>query len=244
MEEPRKTIRGLSLFLLGMGALFAILLTIFGLWPDLEASLFDTNNSSGEQLRALRCPVLITPADEAMIRLKLTNPLDQPINFLARANISQGLVTFMRQENRRASVEPGESVEFTWSVQPEDAVYGRMVLARVRVLRTNVLPARQKACGIMILDVPFLRGNQIIGGLLAATLFYLVVGGGLWLRSERPLTERKREQAQFAAGLILMLLLTMTFSLIGWWGSGAVIILITFLILIAYFDRFNVQRRV
>lgn len=225
-----------------MGMVLALVLIGFALWPDFEAALFDTNNARGESLNSLHCPLLITPSDAATIRLTLTNPLDKPVNFLVRANISEKFVSLIRQEQGEARLQPGERTEFTWPIEPQDAVYGRMILARVRVLRASTLPTRQKACGVLLLNVPIVTGNQIVGGLLAMTLLYLGGGGFLWVRHERPLTGRKRELARIVGAFVLLLLLTLFFSLIGWWGSGVVIILVMFLILGAAVERFALRR--
>ena len=224
------------------GILFALVLTFFAWWPDFEAALFDPTHSGGESLNSLRCPLLITPSDEAAIRLTLTNPLDRPVNFLTQANISERFVTLMRQENSQVMVQPGESAELAWSVTPEDAVYGRMILARVRVLRASGLPARQKACGILVLNVPVVRGNQIIGGLLGATFLYLGVGAALWLRNERPLTGRQRERIRTVGVFALLMLLTMGISLLGWWGGAILIILLMILLLVAFLERLSTQK--
>ena len=242
MKESDKTVRLLSVFLFVTGMALALLITIFTLWPDIEAAMFDVNNARGESLNSLRCPWLITPSDEAAIRLRLRNSLDRPVNFLAQANISEGFVTLMRHEQARATVQPGESTEFAWLIRPEDAAYGWMVLARVRVLRASSLPARQRACGILVLDIPVLSGNQIMGGLLAATLLYLGVGTTLWIRSERPLTKRKRERIRAIGLFALLLLLTMTISLIGWWGGGIIILLGMVLFLAVVIERLGGQR--
>jgi hypothetical protein len=237
MEVSSKAVRVLSIFLFVLGITLAIVLTIFALWPDFEASLFDTTHAGGESLTSLHCPLLITPADNASLRLTLANPLEQPINFLVRANISDGFMTLMRQEEAQATVQPGERVAFAWSVKPEDAVYDRMILARVRVLRTVGLPARQRACGIFVLNVPVLRGNQIIAALLTATLLSLGGGTVLWLKNERPLTKRQGERTRVIGVLTLLLLLTMTASLIGWWGAGLLILMIMVLFLVVIIER-------
>ena len=226
-----------TIFFIATGVILALTLTIFALWPDFEAALFDTNNANGESLNTLRCPLLITSADEATIHLTLHNRSDRTVNFLTRANIARRSLTFMRQENDRATVPPGEKAEFAWSVSPEEAVYDRMILARVRVLRTNSLPARQKACGILVLNIPFLKGSQIIGGLLVGTLLSLGAGTILWLKWKRPLTGRKRKFTHLVGLLVLLLLLTMTFSLVGWWGSGLIIIVVMLIALAALIEH-------
>ena len=238
MEKTSNAVQFLSLFLMSMGMVLSLVLTIFALWPDFEAALFDTNNANGEALNSLHCPLIITPADEAVIRLKLNNSSDQSVNFLTRASIAQKSLTFIRQVNARATVQPGEDVEFTWAVSVEDAVYERMILARVRVLRTSRLPTRHKACGILVLNVPLLKGNHIVVGLLAAILLYLGGGAVLWFRHERPLSKFKRDITRVLGLFVLMLLATMIFSLIGWWGSGFTIIVVMFLVIGAGIDRF------
>jgi hypothetical protein len=117
-----------------------------------------------------------------------------------------------------------------------------MILARVRVLRTNTLPERQKACGILVLPVPVVKGAHVVGALLAAILLCLGLGAALWLRQERPLTARQRERARIVGLLAFLLLLTMVISLLGWWGGGIIIIMIIILFLTAVMERFGWQK--
>lgn len=243
MERSNKAVQVISIILVITGMIFSLVLTAFALWPDFEASLFDTNNANGEKLTSLRCPLIITPADQAAIRVTLENPLDKPVNFLVFAHISQGFVSLIREEDDRTTAQAGETVTFSWPVNIEDAAYGRMILARVRVLRTAGTPARQQSCGIMVLNVPFLKGNQVTGGLLVSTLLYLGVGAILWFKNERPLTGRKRDFAQIVGGFALLLLMTMFLSLIGWWGGGFIIILGLLLLIAASIERLSFYKR-
>jgi hypothetical protein len=92
------------------------------------------------------------------------------------------------------------------------------------------------------LNVPVVRGNQIIGGLLGATLIYLGLGALLWLRNERPLTGRQRELSRAAGIFALLLLLTMGISFLGWWGGAILIILVMLLLLVAFLERLSIQK--
>lgn len=237
MTRASKTSRILSGLLIAIGTSLALLLTAIALWPDFEAVRFDITHAGGEALPALRCPILITPVDEAAIRLELTNPRDRPINFLVRTNIAAGFVSLLREEQEQTLLQPGESVEFVWPVTVEDAVYGRMILARARVLRAGGLPERQRSCGIMVMFTPLGRGQHIVAGLLAAILLSIGTGSLLWLRQERPFAGQMKPRTRVVGVFVLLILLTMTASLLGWWGSGVLIILFMLLAVVALIDR-------
>ena len=220
------------------GVMFALLLTIVSFWPDQEASLFDSSLSAQDSLNTLRCPLIVTPNEAAAIRVTLTNPLERPIQLLARARISDGYVTLMRQETRTVPLSPGETQTASWAVSGEDAVYGRFILARVYVFRQNPLPSRQKACGIWFLDVPLVTGGQLVGAAAAASFLGMLVGGVWWLRLEWPLRAQRRDVALAVGTLTSLVLIAAGMSLSGWWSGGLLVILLTVLVLVVILERY------
>lgn len=230
--------RFLSSLLFVSGILFTLLLAIVAFWPDQEASLFDSSLSAQATLNTLRCPLVITPNEAAAIQVTLTNPLERPIQLLARARISDGYVTLMRQETRTLQLAPGETQTISWTITGDDAVYGRFILARVYVFRQNPLPSRQKACGIWFLNAPLFTGMQLIIAAATASLLGIVGGGAWWLRLEWPLRQRRRDLALAAGTLALLVLAAAGMSMLGWWTAGLLVILLAILVLVVMLERY------
>lgn len=230
--------RVLAIVLYSFGLIMALGLAIIGFWPELEATLFDSSTSSDQSLTTLRCPMVITPAESAAISATFSNPLDRPTQFLVRTHISQEYSTLLREFNHKVALDVGESEKLEWDVSADDAVYDRLVFARVRSLRSSQIPSRQQSCGILVLDIPGLSGSQFVAVLFAASLFGLVVGSALWLRGVWPLEDRDRELAIGFGMVTLLVVLCTVLSLAGFWALSLGVFVIIILAFIGIFEHF------
>jgi hypothetical protein len=218
--------------LFAVGVLFSLVLTAAAVWGDLEASLFDSSIREETSLRPYSCPVLLTTAETGTIRFSLSNPTDRPIERYIQTNISEGYITYMRRIQMQLPIAPGETEEVEYTVSPEDAAFGRFILARTRVLRNAPLPSASSACGIMVLDLPFLRGNQIETFLLVVGLFGMGGGWGLWLYANRPL---KRKSIHITYSMLLLMviqILGLFFSLSSMWIMGLIMLVVALVVLV------------
>ncbi len=236
-KSDRNARLGALLFVLGL-LLTAVMSFIF-FWPDMEASLFDTNSiaEANGRARALRCPYVITPAEVAEIQASFKNPLDREITFLVRSRISQGYVTLMRQESELVRIPPGEELTLMWPVAAGDAAYGRVIMARILTTRSAAAPSQHDFCGILLLNVPGLTGGQIVTpGLI---LVVLLLGGGAWLWwGKRPLNDYQRRFVVPFALLALTLLASLVAGLLNAWLFGLVLLVATLVLVGIILERF------
>lgn len=231
--------RTLSLGLFMGGLLLALALTLVALWPDLEASLFDSALGAERSLENLRCPIVVTPADAAAIQATFTNPFDRPVQFVVRANITQGFVSLQREEDTLLQLAPGEEATLSWPIAPQDAAYERLILARIFAFRSAPLPARARTCGILVVNNPLVSGKTIVAGAVSLSLLSLGVGAALWLGS----VERQRWAAGHTAGrLAFLILLALGASLLGWWAVSLVLLLLLLLLLAVLLERYLLGR--
>jgi hypothetical protein len=205
------------LFLLGL--LWLSVLAFLLSWPDMEASVFDTGTSlvADERLRALRCPYVITADEEAMVRVRFENEADRKASFLVRSRISRGYLTLVDEDTQQLNLAPGQAQSLEWPVSARDAVYGRVVMARVLAMRSAAGPARERACGILVLGPAGIPGRWILA--LSLLLGLALCGGGAlwWWRQRRPLGFHARGTARRAGLLSFVVLASLVAGLLSLW---------------------------
>jgi hypothetical protein len=231
--NPKKIQRALGVFIFAIGVFFGMVLLGIAVWGDLEASLFDTSMRGDASLTTLRCPVMMTPNEIGRVSATFENTLGRPVTFTIRAHISQGYVTLMREIDSKLSLEPGETQTLEWTVTPDDAAYGRLVLMRVHLSAKYPLPSRDASCGILVVDQPYFTGNQITALTLATSLLSMIVGAGLWVVANRPLRGPAREAIRAMGVLATSTLVGLVLGLLGQWLLGILFFVITLLLIAA-----------
>jgi hypothetical protein len=239
MYHRKGLLRTLAVIVFAAGTLLGFIVVTGATWADLEASLFDSSMTADEALGSLRCPVLITERESGTISATIKNPTERLKTRYVRAHISQGYLTVMREEDTKFEVESGAKRKLEWSVGPEDAVYGWMILARIHVFGSYPLPAQHQSCGILVLDVPGLSGTATVVIAAAASLLLMALGLGLWLLVGRPVVGRERNAAAAMAAMAVILCLGLLTLLVGWWEAGVLSLVVIILLLggiIAHFS--------
>jgi hypothetical protein len=240
MKVQSRTLRFLSVLVFSAGVFLGIALLGGAAWGDLEATFFDvmTSRQANAHLTTLSCPVLMTATEAGTVAATFKNPTDIPIDFLVRAHISEGYLTQMREVSSRLPLAPGESQRLEWAVTSDDVVYGHLILVRVFLVGHSPLPARQGSCGVLVLDLPYLTGNQLFVMISAASLLCMMAGAGLLAAENR--TRRRVglgvNRAMVAlAGLVVV---GMIVSLIGGWLLGVATFVIAVLVILGIVAHF------
>jgi hypothetical protein len=237
MDLFSKRIPALSIMIFSSGVVLSLIFIVISVWGDLEASLFDASIREETSIKAYRCPIMITNEEIGIVKASLSNPLDREIERFIQTNISEGHVTLMRQIRTHLPLAPGETRDLEYEVYPEDAAFGRFIFARTHVFRNAPLPSQSSACGILVVNIPFVTGNQLIAFLVAGGVVGLVSGWGLWYTSNRPLKGKKAHTTYSMLLLLILLLFGIVFGFVSQWMLGlAALIGAIFLIveLIAY----------
>ncbi|MBN1249248.1 MAG: hypothetical protein JXC32_16435 [Anaerolineae bacterium] len=226
----RPFVRTLSLIVFAFGVLLGSMLIGVTVWGDLEATLFNPGMQEEAHLRQLRCPVMLTKAQQAgTIRVRFRNTLDRATRFFVRARISEGYLTLMREETTQVPLEPGERTRLDWQVSAEDAAFGRIIFFRVVVSGGYPLPARQGTCGIVVLDLPALTGNQIYALGTVLSLICTIGGGAVWIAGHPHRLGSKVQIARIIVFLTVVLTIGIVVSLLGWWVIGLATLVIILL---------------
>jgi len=186
----------------------------------------------------LRCPVLITEKETAQIYATFDNKVDKTVEITVRAHISQGFVTYMREEDIRLSIPAQSKETVSWQITPDDAAFNRVVLARITSLRKPGYPSKGNGCGIMVIHTNLFTGGQIIIGTLLVSLAMLAGGAYLWGFKRRSMTPHDREVIQMMSLFTIAVLFALIMGLIGLWGFGVFAFVIILLMLGISFEHF------
>ncbi len=229
VKVPKGFFRSLGIFLFFVGLLLGMGLFGATVWADFEAVLFNPGLQQEAPLRSLRCPVMITEAETGTVTASLFNPLDRSTERYVQAHITDGYVTLMREVNRSVSLNPGERQQLAWEVTADDAAFERFILVKVVLRGRYPLPSRQGTCGILVVSVPFLTGEQVFGLGFGAALLCMAGGLLLWLRASDSHPKQRRRVARAMGALAGSILVGTTVGLLGWWLPGFIIFLVTLL---------------
>jgi hypothetical protein len=226
-----------GLFVFSFGVLLGLVLTGLALWGDIEAVLFDASIGATGRISSLRCPVMITSQETGVVRATFSNPADREINLPIIIRISEGRVTLMREIRSFLPLSPGERASFEWEVTPEDAAFDLFVLVRVHTLRMSPLPARTGSCGILVIDIPVLTGNQLFTIILVGSLLSMGTGLRIWWSANPNLVGRKQESGYAMLALLITILIGFLVNFFGFWLLGGVLFLFTLLLIVVTLTR-------
>jgi len=231
-QDSSKTVLILSAVLFCLGLLLGGAFTVATVWADLEAALFDPSLDADEALSSLRCPVLITGQETGQVSATFANSSSRALLRTVRAHISYGFVTLMREEEEQFTLEPGESRRLEWAVTAEDAAWRHFVLVRINELRNSPLPSRTGTCGILVLNVPGLSGNQVVFLAGATAVLSMIVGVVLWAAGRRAASKQVPDLTRSMSVLVALMLAAMVISSRGQWMVGGLLLIFSALILV------------
>jgi len=111
-----------------------------------------------------------------------------------------------------------------WKIYPEDAAFKSVVLFRVFIPAKYPYPSLSGNCGVVKVDIPWLKGNQILGIVGGLGLISLVFGSVLSESGCRPevgpIPQKSRSRMNAAYFLVASLIAGAAFSFFGYWLLG------------------------
>ena len=239
MKKPSKTLNILSLVIFITAALIGFLFNTLAFWADFEASLFASSITGDENLSGLRCPILIGNQENGVLKLNINNPLERDIAPVVRGNVSEGLVTLIRQEEYKPSLAPGETQALEFLVSPEDAAWNRFILFRVNQLPVYPIPSLTNTCGVVVVPLP-VNGSWFTPVLALGSLLGMGAGLMLWVSNNKPLNKRTREAAIAMVAVALVMLTGIIAAYTAQMLVGLLLVVISILLavaMLAYFSR-------
>jgi len=206
-----------------LGSLLGFILILGMVWADFEGSLF-LPSLIGEKyvVKNLNCPALMTRNETRHISLTLSNSRENEQSRFVEGMISEGDIRQTRVIKQEVTIAPGAKEEVTWEIYPEDAAYDKVVFFHVYVKRAYSAPSLEGTCGVLVLDIPFLSGIQVMG-IVLGLIFFLILGGNsiLLFQYQKDLMGPRRRymwRAMFAMSILTVL--GIWTSIMGYWEFG------------------------
>ena len=230
MSTPKKSLNVLSVVLFGMGVVLGLLFSGMLIWANVEASLFDPNLMGDESLD-LHCPMVLSADETGTAYATFTNNATWDVNLIVRADISEGYLSMYRQEREIIKLAPGESQQLSWTVSASDKVYGRFVFVKAANNRQMPIPGRVATCGILIVNIPFLTGAQIVIVTLALIVIFIGAGMWIWNKENNPVMGRSRNVMRSMYWLSASVCVDVLCGMFGAWLPGIVAFVISILLI-------------
>lgn len=222
----------LILYLLSMLLMLAVAgITI---WPELEVVFFDRPLIVEERFGSLRCPPAVTRHEDGALTATFSNDLDRNVRFRAQARISYLSAQVFDELDQWVELAPGETNVVRWSLDPESATFGRVILARVHVSRRGGIPPQQRGCGVMVLDLPYFTGTQYVLGMVVGGLLVLAASGFLWSGGRHPAQLWQEATIGHRALLATTIAGAMFAGLFNLWALGGLLLLFSVLVVVRF----------
>lgn len=206
-----------------VGILLGALLVGGLAWSDFEAIFYGLPKLTSNPLPGFSCPALMTRNETASLRATLRNETDRPIAPVVRVEISTAGLP--QSERSKVALEPGESIRLAWPVSPQNIDLNWFIFAKVYRYPAYQTQLAEATCGILVLDVPFLKGGVLLGLWLGASLICTLAG--LWMLEPRHVVpDQKVSIAMLRRMLALAMLIGLIFGLQGLWGPGVIALVV------------------
>jgi len=158
-----------------IGILSGMLLSGMFVWVNLEHYLYGFDSLGGKPIRTLKCPLIMTKSETGKVKVSFKNNLDRTSVFNLRADFStsSGEVESTRS---KVSIDQGKTQQYEWEVSSDNVTRHLFIFAKVFAYASYKLPFREASCGIWVVNVPYLTGQQLYILLLCITLPGIVIG--------------------------------------------------------------------
>lgn len=208
-------------------------------WGYPESNSYDPEMELDSQFGRLYCPIFITPSETATVKAIVRNPKDSPVANWVQAHISKPGETYnLVRDKQEVDLAPGEKVEISWQVKPENILFDRIIFVRVFLKQTaNHPPSATRHCGIFVRDLGIFTGKQATTLVLGISLLGMLLAGfGWWLGSDRELPGPGTLSGKLI-WLTGLMALTTIFNLFGNMLLAGFALLLTFLSLLAIMEN-------
>lgn len=234
MKPPRKTIYVPGAIIFSAGILLGMILIGWSLWGDVEAFVLVFH--TGEQGIALHCPLMLTSTELGSVSADFTNPTVDEINPRVHAVISH--TGQPRTAYTILTLEPAEKKPLQWQVGPGDTIFGGLILVNVFETSQRNFPSHQGSCGIPVLGLPGLTGEQVFILMFLTGLIGMAGGAALWVIGNGPLRGLLANATNASAVLAVLVVLDLLLIFPGWWGLSLLFFLVAVMMVVIIITQF------
>ncbi len=217
----------IGLLLLSIGIILIMGLFTLSSWSDLEALGYKKVYSEESQTNAFRCPVFITTDEDSYLSIKIKNPVDKVSIVRILTFVTYGSSTFDHKEWTILELDPYESHVVSTPIHPKDAAYDKLILAKVIIDNPYPIADQQGFCGVVLVNINFLTGNQLTAVLFTSGLIFIVSGFVLYTTGHRPFRGKFNQRLIIYYVFTAMIIFGTTISIIGYWLFGFLFYLIS-----------------
>lgn len=247
LTGARKWKNGWILTLFILSAAIGIALVAISVWEDYESILIETTYMGEKGLTTLSCPILITPRDKAEFSVTIRNQTDHNLTTTIYVMVSNGSLPQLKEDRVTIKLGPDETRRLAWPVNSEDAIHDKLVLVKVYQLRNYLFPSKHDTCGILVLDVPVLSGNQVVYGSLGLSMIGMLAGISLWQRNNRLMTWQQKELNRSMIMMTGTIVVGLGASLLGSWLTdgwllgGSSLVVAVLLVVVTFYQMFKLD---
>jgi hypothetical protein len=127
---------------------------------------------------------------------------------------------------------------------PGEAAYrGLLILVRVLINRSYPLPSRSNTCGIVVLNLGGLTGEQVVYGGFLVSLIGMLAGSIWWLRTNKSIPGQRDTLTGGIMFIVVAVILGLIASWFGLWMFGLGSFIITILLVVILLARFGIDVR-
>lgn len=238
MNFSQQTKANLGLGLYAAGIVLSVVLALFLTWADFEASFFEYQTQLGmlfgrspeKGFDQFSCPLAITSNEKAEIVVAINNPSERQVKSVLRMTQTEGSVINVKRIEERLEFAPGQTLEFSWPVQASDAAWERFIMVRAFMIPSSPLPSMANYCSILVINLPFLTGHQVLGLLGVLGVALMAAGWRVWtMNASQTVRDAEKNSRLMLAysGLVLLGLLLAVFSN---WIPAAMALLLNILV--------------
>jgi hypothetical protein len=204
----------LAVLLFVAGVLLQLLVSGGVVWAEMEASLYGTQATEGGL--SLNCPLMLSALESSKVTTAIANSLDQSVSPMITTEISAA--GGMKSQSQTLKLAPHETRFLQWPVGVSNIIFGRLILVNVIQGRYGDLASRSGYCGILVLNLFKLKGNQSLILAFIGSLFLIIAGGILWRRFHDPRDASTEQTLKAGGGLAGVSTLALLTALPRWWG--------------------------
>jgi len=232
MKKNAKFLFILSIILFALGVLIGLFLWTGSVWADLEGYMFQPATHADRSEYNLLCPNLITRNDFGVISIGIDNEFDKDVKKLVRGYKSLGYVIYVGSDETALELAPGESEVLHWYIYPEDAAWNRFVLFRVNIISSRGVALTTASCGVMVINVPFLKSDQFFLLALLTGTFLLAAGIFLMYRSSLLQGKNNFYFERLMISITGILIVGLLIAFFGQWVVGGLLLVAMYLFLV------------